>query len=76
MPIRLHSENLANRIHMDSPVLLQRGREVYRQSDRASGVVVSNPMIGANWDRAAASLMGQRTVMALTKILPARRAMT
>jgi hypothetical protein len=61
---------------MDSPVLLHRGREVYRQSDRASDVVTSNSMIGAHWARAEASLTGQRTVMALTIILPARRAMT
>ena len=61
---------------MDSPVLLQSGREVYLQSDRASGVVTSNSMIGADCASAEASLTGQRTVMALTIIRPARRAMT
>lgn len=55
---------------MDSPVLLQSGREVYLQSDRASGVVTSNSMIGADWASAEASLTGQRTVMALTIIRP------
>jgi hypothetical protein len=39
-------------------------------------VVTSNSMIGADWASAEAALTGQRTVMALTIILPARRAMT
>lgn len=61
---------------MDSPELLHRGREVYRHSDLASGSVGSNSMIGWESVRAETSLKGQRTVMALTIILPARRAMT
>lgn len=76
MPIRLHTENLDKRIHMDSPVLLHRGREVYCQSDRASGALASNSMIGADCASAALSRTDQRTVMALSMVLPARRAMT
>jgi hypothetical protein len=75
-PIRLHTENLANRIHMDSPELLHRGREVYRHSDLASDSGGSNSMIGSDCVRAKSTLKDYRTVMALTIILPARRAMT